>query len=255
MAEKVYDMGADLALFKGRPEELIAQDVNARVMTPEAFARLTDNIRKDKRLEQLPFAVVRDSGKHELISGHHRRDAAQGAGLAEIFWLGDTRTDMTRGTVVAKQLAHNSLQGKDDPATLKDLYAEMDSVHDILESFLTPADFDDVSQLEPADAVDLGLDIELKCIALVFTPAVLASLDRIEQWFESNVPDNADVVGVLPLDMLARVRQVALNVAKIEDVRSLGSVFARMCEIVETHLAEVAQKALPDAATPAKVSA
>jgi hypothetical protein len=38
-----------------------------------------------------------------------------------------------------------------------------------------------------------------------------------------------------------------LNVAKVEDVRSLGTVFARMCEIVEAHIAASDTKALPKA--------
>jgi hypothetical protein len=247
MAKLMLEMGSNLALYKGHPDELIEQEVNARVMSPEAMDRLTENIRKEHRLEQLPFAVVRDGDKHELISGHHRKRGAKGAKLDEIYWLADTRTDLARGTVVAKQIAHNTLQGEDDKATLKELYAELDTVDAKIESFLQPKDFDDVSQLEPAEAVDLSLDIDLKSMTLVFTPAVLESLDRIEAWANGHVEEATDLVGVIPLDMLARVRAVMLNVAKVEDVRSLGTVFARMCEIVEAHIAASDTKALPKA--------
>lgn len=238
MARQIHDLGNHLALFAGRPDELVEQERNARVMSPEAMARLTENIKNDKRLEQLPFSVMREDRTHELISGHHRKRAAQGAGLSEIYWLADTRSDMPRGTVVAKQLAHNSLQGQDDPATLKELFGELATVDQIIESFLTPDDFDSVTQLEPADAVELGLDIEWKVLALVFTPAIMESVDRLEAWTASRIPKDTDVVGVCSNDILARVRQVMLNVAKVEDVRSLGSVFARMCEICEAHIAE-----------------
>lgn len=264
MATKILDMGAHLALYKGNPDDLKEQAVNARVMSPEAMERLTENIKNEKRLEQLPLSVVREDGSHELISGHHRKRAAQGAGLAEIYWLADTRSDLSRGAVVAKQLAHNSLQGKDDPATLRDLFGELESVDNIIESFVQPADFDSVAQLEPADATQLALTIELKSMTLVFTPAVLDSLDRIETWCGEHVDDATDMVGIVPLDMLARVRAVMLNVAKVEDVRSLGTVFARMCEICEAHIAEQtktatlvagAQKNLPAPADSAKLAA
>jgi hypothetical protein len=235
MAELMLDLGENLALYRGHPDELVGQDVNANVMTPEAFERLTETIRRDKRLEQLPFAVVR-ADKHELISGHHRRDSGKAAGLDRIWWLADTRQNMSRGTVVAKQLAHNSIHGEDDKATLALLYSELDTVDNVIDSFVTPKDFDSVGQLEPADAVDLGLSIDLKAMTLIFTPAVLGSLDRIEKWVGEHVPDDSDVVGVLPADTLARVRQVMLSVAKVEDVRSLGTVFACMCEIVEAHI-------------------
>lgn len=253
MAELILEMGHNLALYKGRPGELVEQKINARVMPPEAQERLTENIRKEKRLEQLPFAVVREDGTHELISGHHRKRGAEGAGLAEIFWLSDTRTDMTRSLVAAKQLAHNSLQGKDDPETVRDIYAQIDDCADMLESFVSAADFDSVEQLSAMEGVELNIDLDLRTMVLVFTPSVLAKLDRVEQFFKEHVPAETDLVGVCSSDILARVRQVMLNVAHVEDVRSMGAVFARMCEIVEAHFSEdTAKKALPSVAESAQ---
>lgn len=243
MAAVVLDMGNNLVLCKGSPFELQEQKINARVMTPEAQARLTENIKKDKRLEQLPFAVMREDGSHDLISGHHRKRSAVAAGLGEIYWLADTRSDMTASTVAAKQVAHNSIQGEDDPETLKLLAEIIDTVDDKLESFLSPADFDSVDQLEATEAVELGIDIDWKIMVLVFTPAILEKLENIERWCSERVPRDTDLAALCSSDILARVRQVMLNVAKVEDVRSLGSVFARMCEIVENHI-ELEQKVL-----------
>lgn len=255
MAAVILDMGNNLVLCKGNPFELKEQKINARVMTPEAQSRLTENIKKDKRLEQLPFAVMRENGSHDLISGHHRKRSAVAAGLQEIFWLADTRSDMTASTVAAKQVAHNSLQGEDDPATLRDLWEIIDTIDDKLESFLSPDDFDSVTQLEPAEAVELGIDIEWKTMILVFTPAILEKLETIEQWCAGKVPHGTDLVGVCSSDILARVRQVMLSVARVEDVRSLGSVFARMCEIVENHIESTEQKSLPSPLEPDKLAA
>lgn len=252
MAEIVFNLGNHMVLCRGNPAELKEQKINARVMSPECQGRLTENIKKDKRLEQLPFAVMREDGTHELISGHHRRRSAVAAGLPDIFWLADTRTDMTPSTVAAKQVAHNSLQGEDDPDTLKLLAGIIDTVDDRLESFLSPDDFDSVSQLEAADAVDLGIDINWKCMVLIFTPAVLESLENIERWCETKIPAKADVAAVCSNAILGRLRQVMLNVAKVDDVRSLGSVFSRMCEIVEKHIV-AEQKLLPAPQEPANL--
>jgi hypothetical protein len=238
MAEKTADVGTNLAIFKGHPDELKEQDINAHVMSPEMFERLTENIKKESRLESLPFAVCRPGGKFELASGHHRKRAAVAAGLTEIFWLADTREDMTRSALVAKQLAHNAIFGKDDPATLKRLYDELDNIDAIIESFLRPEDFDSVKQLEPASITDISVGIQWKHLGLVFVPKTMEAIERIDDWIK-RMPKDTDTIGVVSIEVLDRFRKAALNISRTEDVRSLGAIVTRMCEITEEHLARV----------------
>lgn len=249
MAEKIADVGKNLALFKGHPNELKEQDINAHVMPPEMFERLSENIKREGRLESLPFAKLCADGTHELISGHHRKRAAVAGGLEEIYWLADTR-DLPRSAVVAKQLAHNSIFGKDDSQTLKRLYEEMDSVADIIESFLRPEDFDDVKQLEPANVTDIAVDIPWKHLTLVFTPKTMEALERIDNWVR-RIPRETDIIGVVSLDVLDRFRTAAISISRSEDVRSLGAIMTRMTEICEEHIRqheEQRQSEHPDAA-------
>lgn len=235
MAERLADVGPNLAVYKVHVDELREQDINARVMTPEAFERLTQNVKKEGRLESLPFTVRRDldNGKvqFEVVSGHHRLRAARQAGLTEIYVLSDER-NLERGKVIAKQLAHNAISGEDDPQTLKKLYEEMQLVEDILESFISPDDFDDVSQLAPTSVSDLTVTIPWKQLSLVFMPATMEKLDIIEKWVRQ-VPKDSDSVGVVSNEIFNRFRDSAIAVGRTENVRSLGAIFARILDIVE----------------------
>lgn len=251
MAEKLADVGDNLALFKVHVDELREQDINARVMPPEMFERLTETIKGEGRLEQLPFTVFR--GDHfEMVSGHHRLRAARAAQLTEIFVLADTRP-LSKSKVRAKQIAHNRISGEDDPATLKRIFDEIESVEDQLESYLRAEDFDDVKQLDPASIVDISVGIPWKHLTLVFVPSTLEALERIEKIIR-RTPKDTDILGLVNVEVVDRFRNVALKLGRTEDVRSLGAIITRMAEITEKHLAEVeaATPAVPDAASVAK---
>jgi hypothetical protein len=139
---------------------------------------------------------------------------------------------------VAKQLAHNSIFGKDDPATLKRLYDELDNIDAIIESFLRPEDFDDVKQLEPASITDISVGIQWKHLGLVFVPKTMEALERIDEWIKK-VPKDTDTIGVVSIEVLDRFRKASLAVSRTEDVRSLGAIITRICEITEEHIARV----------------
>lgn len=228
--ELLAEVGPNLQLFKVSVDEVREQDVNARVMAPEAFERLTENIKKESRLESLPFTVARGN-YFELVSGHHRIRAARAAGLTELFILADTR-QLDRSMVVAKQIAHNKISGQDDPQTLAKLYAEMDRVEDVLESFLSPDDFDDVKQLATVPAGDVAAMLEWRTVSLVFLPAVLKRFEALDL-IAKKTAKKSDLIGVVDMALFERFRSAVLKVGKIHDVRSLGSVLTRMVEIAE----------------------
>lgn len=234
MAERLCNVGPNLDVYKVNVDEVREQDINARVMPPEMMERLTETVQKEARLEQLPFTVKRDD-HFEMVSGHHRLRAARAAGLTEIFVLVDTR-DLSKSKVRAKQIAHNRIAGEDDPQTLAKLYAEMQSVDDILESFLRPEDFDDVKQLETAAITDIAVAVPWKHLTLVFMPSAMEAIERIEA-IVKRVPKEADTIGLVSVDVLDRFRKAAAALGRTEDVRSLGAIVTRMTEIVEDHLA------------------
>lgn len=110
MAEFIAHAGDNLELWRCHIDEIREQDRNARTMAPEMMERLSLTIKREKRLESIPFTVKRD-GWFELISGHHRVRGCRAAGVETIIVLADTR-DLDRSQIVAKQLAHNAIDAK-----------------------------------------------------------------------------------------------------------------------------------------------
>ena len=128
------ELGEGLEIWKVLLADIHEQDVNARAMSQQAFLQLTETIKKTKRLESLPLCVLKDS-RIEVVSGHHRTRAARKAQMKEIWILIDV-TDMPRDFIVAKQLAHNSIQGEDNPDLLAKLFGEIGDSEARIEAFI-----------------------------------------------------------------------------------------------------------------------
>jgi hypothetical protein len=109
------------------PKTLKLLDKNARYMTHETYQALVSNIKRDKALTSFPLCYRDTDGKLLVLSGNHRVMAAKDAGLTQIIVL-ILKEDKTREELVAIQLSHNAIEGKDDPVILKELWSE---IHDI----------------------------------------------------------------------------------------------------------------------------
>jgi hypothetical protein len=108
------------------PASLKELDKNAHYMTHEMFQNLVANIQRDGALASVPFCWY-DGTIFHVLSGNHRVKAAIAASVSRILILYDDRP-LTRQERVAIQLSHNSINGKDDPALLKELWAEIDDL-------------------------------------------------------------------------------------------------------------------------------
>jgi hypothetical protein len=134
--EIVYSLSEKLALAKARPDELHGQKRNARYMDEGMFSALIRNIKNRGELESLPFCGLGADGKTvEIISGHHRVRAAQQAGLPEIYILLD-KTGLSPDRIKSKQLAHNSISGKDHEGILEEIYQEIRDTDAQLEAYI-----------------------------------------------------------------------------------------------------------------------
>ena len=122
-----------LEIRKADVRLLREQTVNARYMDHSTFNRMAVNIKRRGVLESMPYVSVSDAGKYEIISGHHRVQAAKEAGLREIHVLVDT-SGLSRSEITAKQIAHNRLEGYDDEATLRRMLQSIESTERLLES-------------------------------------------------------------------------------------------------------------------------
>lgn len=105
--------------------DLEAQPLNARFMKGETFRNLVKNITNDGTLTSVPLVREVEPGKFRILSGHHRVKAAMEAGIVDALCMVIDQP-ITRQQEVALVLSHNSLSGEDDPATLKELYNELD---------------------------------------------------------------------------------------------------------------------------------
>jgi hypothetical protein len=132
--EYICDAGENMQLWRVNHTEVREQDLNAHVVSPETMERLQATIAKEGRLESVPFGVLRETYV-ELISGHHRIRSAVTAGILDFLVLCDTR-DLPRQTIVAKQLAHNSIGGYEDQDMLNRLVKEITSPDLLLEAHI-----------------------------------------------------------------------------------------------------------------------
>ncbi|RLC43118.1 MAG: chromosome partitioning protein ParB, partial [Candidatus Coatesbacteria bacterium] len=111
--EKLLEIHKDIWIARAKINELREQDINPNTMPKTMFDQLTINIKKRGTLESLPFCAE-VNGKYEIISGHHRIRAARAAGMDEVYILLDT-SGLSRDEIIAKQLAHNNINGTVDP--------------------------------------------------------------------------------------------------------------------------------------------
>ena len=213
----------------GMPQE---QKINARVMSPAAFNQLADNIRRENRLESLPLCALVDN-KLELISGHHRLRAAKKAGLSEIWVLVDT-SGLSRDKIKSKQLSHNSLQGMDDADLLKSIYESISSSEARIEAFIQ------MDSLLPKTAVplvtkDLVVEFAGKTMTLVFLPAQHKLLAEVLTTLKDA---EVDEVALATLEEYEILRAAVDKVGAKYNISSVPTIFAKMAQIVETHLLE-----------------
>ena len=216
-------LDAGVELWAVPIEELVEQDQNARVMDGAVFERLQTNIgERGALVESLPYCHLGENGEIRIISGHHRVRAARAARGKRVHCLVDTNP-MSRSEVVAKQLAHNALNGSDDEEMLRVLVSQMTSIEDILESFVGADDsgmkaLSELSITPPAQMV-----FEFMSIAFVFLPSQVDDLEALVASIEA-----ADLLGVADLDQYESFKVALAELQRVTNVRSIGTAVALM---------------------------
>lgn len=206
-------------------------------MDPETFARLSQNIGKQARLEQLPFAAAVRSPEGirlELVSGHHRVRAARVAGVLEVYVLVDV-TGLSHSQIVAKQLAHNSIFGKDDEDVLAELFAEMAELEDMLESHIDPRALSTALPLDTTSFTPLSVDHRTETVVLTFLPTTTADFRATCELIALLDPDAIDA---LPEQLADRFIEACRQVGLRCQIRQTGAIVARMLEIIDDWLAK-----------------
>lgn len=210
--------------------DLREQDINPRILPNSAMRQLIKNVGNRGILESLPYCV-RTENHIEIISGHHRIRAARAAGFNDIFILLDV-SGLTRDEIKAKQLAHNSINGFDDPELLAELYNSINSAEARLEVYINEdALKTQLEKISPINIGDIGTDLNFRQISFLFLPH---QLDKFEEALDAIEPD-AELVGISELTYFDKFKAALLKTRECEDIRSVGMILSKMCDIVQDY--------------------
>ena len=225
------DLYKNLSIWRVHIDSLREQDKNARVMTPEKFERLTENIKLDKRLESLPYVMkfVNPAGSEEfqIISGHHRVRTARKAGLEEMVVLVE-EGDLTRSQVVSKQLAHNALTGSDDQSILQELYLEIEDIEEKIRSGITDQEIKIDNVQVKVD--DLMLDLEYENIHMLFLPK---SFEKFEEMIDNLEEDSK--VYIADKKEWEGFKDIMQKTSKQFDVRNVSAIMVKLVEVMKDY--------------------
>jgi ParB-like nuclease domain len=211
------------------PSEFLAAPVNAHHMRKNKFDQLVRNVKEDGNLSSLPLCWHDREGRAHLLSGHHRIEAAQAAGITYVLYLYQTETAEEKRTAI--QLSHNELFGEDDLSILKQQWEVLKSLDMKLYSGLDDERFQVFQPVELASFTEK--DLLLKKVELTFVPAEEAKLqEALAKVAKSNY---MQLVGIDTqygpfLDALMKVKAQ-------ERIYSNASVFLLMTRLAEVYCA------------------
>lgn len=219
----------------GDPRELTLLDKNARFMTKTEFARLVANVRRDGVLTSTPLVWNdADNDRKIVLSGNHRTMAAIEAGLPEITWQ-EIDQPLPRQRQIAIQISHNAISGQDDPATLKELYEEIESIEWREFAGLDDKQMDLLAKVNPESMSEANLDFAT--VQIIFLPS---EKDRAEQALEQAMTAPVDSRWVTVEENFDKLLD-ALHLAKTAtDVVSTPVGFGVILDVFERHVTDLA---------------
>lgn len=148
--------------------------VNARYMEPGDFARMVENFKIDGRMTGTVTVCIEPDGGYEILSGHHRTEAAIAAGFEQVEVLCIT-TPLPEERKVAIQLSHNAINGRDDASILAKMYEGL-SIDAKKFSGLTEAVMSAAGNMAALSITSMAPKYEE--IILAFLPEDKAALDQ-----------------------------------------------------------------------------
>jgi hypothetical protein len=237
------------------PRALRLLAVNAHSMPHAMFQQLVANIARDGALTSVPLVAPlglygkgdeseRDEQGAEILevlSGNHRTRAAIAAGLEQITVM-VIRDPLPREQRVAIQLSHNSINGEDDPATLKQLYEQLDI------DWRQYAALDDKA-VQALEQVKIGalpsVSLEYQPLTFVFLPH---EAERIAELFKAVRQAHPGELYLARWGQYDQLLDTLEDIGTAHGVRNGAAQLMLMLEWVGQHLDEL-QGAWLDAAT------
>lgn len=168
---------------KLRELHLLEGEENARFMPGTQFQQLVDNLKRDGALTSVPLVY-----QGTVYSGNHRVAAAIDAGIEEALIL-EIVSECTPERLRALQLAHNAIEGQDDPNILQKLYDSLSFAWKRY-SGLTDNAFGKVSELD-IKALSVGAP-QYQELVVLFLPEeqnrFLIALKEVDKKLKKNIP-------------------------------------------------------------------
>jgi hypothetical protein len=219
------------------PRRCRPQQVNARYMSKEEYDRLVANVRRDGCLTSVPLVAPIDGDPaydHEIISGHHRLAAAVEVGLPKVDAM-VILDDQSRQEIIARQLSHNAISGHDDPATLKQLYQELDEV-----DWRDYAALDD-KQLELLEQVTLDSlsegNLDFTTLTITFLPNEYDEADKVMEELRAMIKtDHAWIASISQYD---QVLDTLATAHQAYDVTNVASALGIITLLVRRHVEDL----------------
>jgi len=225
----IHRIDDSLVIAKVHVKDVREQDLNARFMPPEMFQQFSKNIKKRGTLEALPYCCLTANGI-EIISGHHTIRAFIKAKIGEEIYILLETKPLSRGEIRAKQLAHNSISGLDDPAILKQIYLGIDDAEMRLMAFI---DEKKLELPEPGNIqiTSLSTGLDMRNVKIWFLPYQLEDFTKLTECLEGN----EEKLFVAPMKHWLKFREAVNKVMYKEDILSIGTAVAKMTEIILKH--------------------
>lgn len=211
---------------------LLKEEENARYMTKKVYERLVENIRRDRNLSSLPFLWRETDGVYICLSGNHRVMAARDAGVMFILAL-YTDAAMSREERVAVQLSHNSLVGLDDPARLKSLWNEIESLNWKVYTGLDDGLLATYNPIEIQRVAENGLRFE-ELRLLFVEPEIEHVKEAIKRIGSSRY---AMLLG--DMSVFDRFFDVLIRFKEKEEILNTATAFLAMTDMVEKWLGDI----------------
>lgn len=213
------------------PKKCKPQRKNARYMKPEVFRRLVENVKRSGTLESVPLVMLVDGTEdvYEIISGHHRIEAAQKAEVKLILVM--VAPTLSLDEKVSKQLAHNALEGQDDAVVLAELFSSIQDLQLRLSTGLQ-------DQLEKLAYVGLSFKAgEFKQFTLLFLPEDAGIVDEaLDGLVEGMIVKGDDAVRLTSIAHYDRFASAIRKLKMAENIKNNGVALLRLVELAEQQM-------------------
>lgn len=217
------------------PRELVLLEQNARFMRHEQFARLVENVKRDKALTSVPLAALMDDGRYEVLSGNHRTAAAIEAGLTEIsvMFIDEVLPEQQRRAI---QLAHNAIAGEDDPAILQAIYEDLDDIDWREYSGLDDKALGLLKDVQIGSLSEVNLEFQL--LSITFLPEELERVKGVIEYAMA-AAKTANAAWIARYSQHERLLSAFADVSKSYDVSNVATALDVILDVFEANIGDI----------------